>query len=71
MTEQSSPSGAPGTPGIRPRFAGIVPPIITPLEDDHSLDEQGLERLIEHVITGGVHGLFVLGSTGDLAASPR
>ncbi|SPE59300.1 Dihydrodipicolinate synthetase [Verrucomicrobia bacterium] len=29
------------------------------------LDTEGLERLIERVIEGGVHGLFILGSTGE------
>src|SRR5262249_46094961 len=33
--------------------------------DRDELDLQGLERLVEHLITGGVHGLFVLGSTGE------
>jgi len=44
---------------------GIIPPIITPLKDDNELDEQGLERLIEHVLAGGVHGIFLLGTTGE------
>ncbi|MFM1903868.1 MAG: hypothetical protein RLZZ440_1768 [Planctomycetota bacterium] len=48
-----------------PRFRGIVPPLATPLLDRDSLDEGGLERLIEHVLAGGVHGLFVLGTTGE------
>jgi 4-hydroxy-tetrahydrodipicolinate synthase len=30
-----------------------------------TLDAEGLERLIEHVIAGGVHGIFVLGTTGE------
>jgi 4-hydroxy-tetrahydrodipicolinate synthase len=29
------------------------------------LDVAGLERLIEHLISGGVHGLFILGTTGE------
>ncbi len=44
---------------------GIVPPLVTPLTDQCQIDVQGLERLIEHVIAGGVHGLFVLGTTGE------
>ncbi len=39
--------------------------MVTPLLGPDSLDEAGLERLIEHVIGGGVHGLFILGTTGD------
>ncbi len=44
---------------------GIVPPLVTPLLDNNSLDVEGLERLIEHVIAGGVHGVFILGTTGE------
>ncbi|MEP7267044.1 MAG: dihydrodipicolinate synthase family protein [Saprospiraceae bacterium] len=44
---------------------GIVPPLVTPLLDQDALDIDGLERLIEHVIAGGVHGIFILGTTGE------
>jgi 4-hydroxy-tetrahydrodipicolinate synthase len=44
---------------------GIIPPLVTPLQDCDSLDVGGLERLVEHLLTGGVHGLFVLGTTGE------
>jgi dihydrodipicolinate synthase/N-acetylneuraminate lyase len=46
-------------------LCGIIPPIVTPLLDRDRLDVAGLERLIEHILTGGVHGLFLLGSTGE------
>ncbi len=46
-------------------FFGIIPPVITPLTDRDTLDQAGLERLIEHLISGGVHGLFILGTTGE------
>ncbi|MDZ4659567.1 MAG: dihydrodipicolinate synthase family protein [Bythopirellula sp.] len=48
-----------------PQFHGIIPPVVTPLVDAEHLDEKGLERLIEHLIAGGVHGLFMLGTTGE------
>ena len=44
---------------------GIIPPMVTPLNADGSLDEKGLEKLIEHLITGGVHGIFLLGTNGE------
>ena len=44
---------------------GIIPPMITPLLDRDTLDVAGLERLIEHILSGGVHGLFILGTTGE------
>jgi 4-hydroxy-tetrahydrodipicolinate synthase len=44
---------------------GIITPLVTPLLDNDTLDRKGLETLIEHVLTGGVHGIFILGSTGE------
>jgi len=44
---------------------GIVPPLVTPLVDNNTLDVAGLEKLIEHVVAGGVHGIFILGTTGE------
>lgn len=39
--------------------------MITPLEDRDTLEVEGLERLIEHILAGGVAGLFILGTTGE------
>jgi 2-dehydro-3-deoxy-D-pentonate aldolase len=47
------------------RLHGIIPPVVTPLNSQDELDVDGLDRLIEHLIQGGVHGLFVLGSCGE------
>ena len=44
---------------------GVVPPMVTPLLDNETLDVAGLERLVEHVLGGHVHGLFLLGTTGE------
>lgn len=44
---------------------GIIPPMITPLQGRDALDIAGLERLVEHLLSGGVHGLFILGTTGE------
>ncbi len=44
---------------------GIIPPMVTPLRDRDTLDLTGLERLVEHILDGGVHGLFILGTTGE------
>lgn len=54
----------------RPHFRGIITAMITPLTDQHTIDQQGLERLIEHLIAGGVHGLFPLGTTGEASSLP-
>lgn len=47
------------------RYSGIIVPLVTPLCDRDQLDHAGLERLVEHVVGGGVSGLFVLGTTGE------
>ncbi len=44
---------------------GVVPPMVTPLLDNETLDVEGLERLVEHILAGHVHGLFLLGTTGE------
>lgn len=44
---------------------GIIPPMITPLQAWNKLDYQGVDTLIEHILSGGVHGLFILGTTGE------
>ena len=47
---------------------GVIPPIITPVDLNENVDEAGLKRVIDHVINGGVHGVFVLGSNGEFYA---
>jgi len=44
---------------------GLIVPLITPICSDESLDEAGLEQVVEYVIAGGVDGIFVLGSSGE------
>lgn len=44
---------------------GIVPPLVTPLNSRDELDHDGLQRLLDHVIAGGVSGVFILGTTGE------
>lgn len=48
-----------------PRLCGIVPPLVTPLADRDTIDQDGTKRLLEHVIAGGVAGIFILGTTGE------
>ncbi len=50
------------------KFQGVIVPLVTPLSSRSELDLPGLERLVEHVINGGVHGIFLLGTTGESAA---
>src|SRR4051812_16535981 len=51
---------------------GIVPPLVTPLARRDALDVAGLDRLLDHVLAGGVSGVFILGTTGEASSlSPR
>lgn len=50
-----------------PAFRGIVPPVLTPLRDDGEVDTASLRGLVQHLLDAGVHGLFVLGSSGEVA----
>lgn len=47
---------------------GVIPPIITPFDKDENVDEEGLKAVIDYVLEGGVHGVFVLGSNGEFYA---
>ncbi|WHT16672.1 dihydrodipicolinate synthase family protein [Crossiella sp. CA-258035] len=49
---------------------GVVPPVCTPLTSQRDLDVPSLERLTAHLLDAGVHGLFVTGSTGEVAYLP-
>ena len=50
---------------LEPLYRGIVPPLVTPLADRDKLDHEGTQRLLEHVVEGGVQGVFILGTTGE------
>ena len=47
------------------KLKGIIPPLITPLTDDNNLDVPAVHKLIGHLYNGGVHGVFILGTTGE------
>lgn len=55
------------TPNNPRILKGVVPPVCTPFTSDYQVDEVSLRRLINHLIDGGVHGLFILGSTSEVA----
>ena len=46
-------------------FSGLIPPMVTPMLGRDRLDVEGLGKLVDHLIHGGVHGLFTLGTTGE------
>lgn len=53
------------TTDFKTPLSGIIPPLVTPLLGNDTLDVESLENLVEHLIAGGVHGLFILGTTGE------
>jgi len=48
--------------------SGVVPPLVTPLDADGEVDVESMGSLVEHLLAGGVRGLFLLGSTGEATA---
>ena len=44
---------------------GVLLPIITPFDEKVRIDENIMRQLVDFHIKAGVHGLFVLGSTGQ------
>ncbi len=47
------------------KLKGIIVPMVTPLDEQRKIDYEGTERLVNHLIDGGVHAIFVLGTTGE------
>ncbi|MFE0023471.1 dihydrodipicolinate synthase family protein [Amycolatopsis sp. NPDC059021] len=49
------------------RLHGVVPPLVTPLGPDGDVDAASLRRLIRFQLDAGVHGVFLCGSSGEVA----
>jgi 2-dehydro-3-deoxy-D-pentonate aldolase len=47
---------------------GIIPPVATPMRADEELDLPRLRWFIDRLISGGVHGIFVLGTNSEFYA---
>ncbi|MFZ9890087.1 MAG: dihydrodipicolinate synthase family protein, partial [Myxococcota bacterium] len=50
-----------------PRFSGIFTALVTPFDDDGSLDLGAYRELIEQQLAAGVSGLVPCGTTGEAA----
>src|SRR5438034_11751195 len=50
---------------IRSAPPGILSALVTPFRQDQSPDLEPLRAVIDFLIDRGVHGLFVLGTTGE------
>ncbi len=50
------------------RFEGIWTPVVTPFNDDFSINEAALADIVERLIAAGVHGIVSAGTTGEYYA---
>ena len=46
---------------------GVIVPILTPLNNDETVDVPSLRRLVNYLIDSGAHGIWVSGTTGEFA----
>ncbi len=53
------------------RFDGIFPPVITPYNDDFSIDRAGFVTIVDYLVKAGVNGIIVGGTTGEYYAQTR
>ncbi|PLX89538.1 MAG: dihydrodipicolinate synthase family protein [Desulfuromonas sp.] len=50
---------------------GVIPPIVTPIDDEERVNEKPLRQIVDHIINGGVHGILSLGSNGEFYGLER
>jgi len=53
------------------KIQGIIPPILTPMNKDESINEQELRNQVNRMVDAGVHGIFPLGTNGEAYALTR
>lgn len=50
---------------------GVIPPIVTPLDENERIIESTQRQIVDHIINGGVHGILALGSNGEFYGLER
>lgn len=50
---------------MNPKLTGIIPPLTTPFDADGEIDERAFRAEVRFMLTQGVHGVCVGGSTGE------
>jgi 4-hydroxy-tetrahydrodipicolinate synthase len=50
-----------------PKWKGIVPPTLTPLMPDESVDKASIKKLVKYLLDNGIHGIWATGTTGEFA----
>ena len=53
------------------QFEGIYPPVITPHNEEGSIDKDGFGEMVEFLIDSKVHGIIVGGTTGEYYAQSK
>ena len=50
------------------KFEGIYTPTITPLDVNEQIDEKAFARHLDRLIDNGIHGIYLLGTSGEFVA---
>jgi 4-hydroxy-tetrahydrodipicolinate synthase len=50
------------------KYHGVIPPIITPVDENENIDEKGFRTLLRFCVDHGIHGMFVAGTNGETLA---
>ena len=50
------------------KLKGVYPAMVTPLTPEEKVDTEAMRRVVRYCLEGGVHGVLVLGSTGEFPA---
>jgi dihydrodipicolinate synthase/N-acetylneuraminate lyase len=67
MTDRGQEAMMPGM-SVKSSYRGVVVPMVSPFTPDGSADAEAVGRIVEHLLAGGVGGVFVLGTTGEAAS---
>jgi 4-hydroxy-tetrahydrodipicolinate synthase len=52
------------------KYGGVVVPMVTPFTPRGTIDEPAVGRIVEHLVSHGLAGIFPLGTTGEAASIP-
>ena len=47
------------------RFKGVIPALVSPLDENERINVPVLRRLIEDLLAKGVDGFYLCGATGE------
>ena len=53
---------------MKPKFHGVIAPIVTPVDENENVDEAGFRALLDWCVDGGLHGILVAGTNGETMA---